>query len=190
MDSQTKIKKSSSLTTVIDYVELIVVAICVVIVLFSLFFRTCTVDGESMNQTLQHEEMLIVSNLAYAPERQDIIVFHNTDNSLYEPLVKRVIGVGGDTVRINYDTWEITVTDKNGEKHSLTEEYIYVSDRPTAFHGIQEYKVPEGKLFVMGDNRNGSLDSRYQQVGFVDERSVLGKVLLRVSPISQFGTVD
>lgn len=188
-------KSKSSLAGFIDYIELFVIAICIVIVLFSLAFRTCTVDGESMTQTLQNGEMLIVSDLMYSPQRSDIIVFHHTDSSSLslqsnKPLVKRVIGVGGDTVRIDYNTWEITVTDKDGTVTVLDEDYIYLSNTPSNFYGVQEYKVPEGSLFVMGDNRNGSLDSRYPTIGYVDERSVLGKVLLRVSPLSEFGTVN
>lgn len=188
-------KDKKSLAGFIDYIELFVIAICIVIVLFSLAFRTCTVDGESMTQTLQNGEMLIVSDLMYSPQRCDIIVFHHTDStslsaSSNKPLVKRVIGVGGDTVRIDYSTWEVTVTDKNGNVTVLDEDYIYLSNSPSNFYGIQEYKVPEGSLFVMGDNRNGSLDSRYPTIGYVDERSVLGKVLLRVSPLSKLGAVN
>lgn len=195
MDSQEKVqeKKGSALSGFIDYIELFVVAICVVIVLFSLAFRTCTVDGSSMNNTLVNGETLVVSDMMYSPNRGDIIVFHHTDGTLSiqsnKPLVKRVIGVGGDTVRIEYNTWKVTVTDRHGEVRVLDEDYIYLSDVPSAFYGVKEYKVPEGSLFVMGDNRNGSLDSRYPTIGFVDERSVLGKVLIRVTPISKFGTV-
>lgn len=192
MDSQNE-KKVSPFSGFIDYVELFVVAICVVILLFSLAFRTCTVDGDSMNNTLINGEMLVVSDMMYSPDRGDIIVFHHTDGTLSpqtnKPLVKRVIGVGGDTVRIDYSTWKVTVKDRHGEVRVLDEDYIYLSDVPSAFYGIQEYKVPEGSLFVMGDNRNGSLDSRYPSIGFVDERSVLGKVLIRVTPFSKFGTV-
>ena len=195
MDSQEKFqeKKGSALSGFIDYIELFVVAICVVIVLFSLAFRTCTVDGSSMNNTLVNGETLVVSDMMYSPNRGDIIVFHHTDGTLSiqsnKPLVKRVIGVGGDTVRIDYNTWKVTVTDRHGEVRVLDEDYIYLSDVPSAFYGVKEYKVPEDSLFVMGDNRNGSLDSRYPTIGFVDERSVLGKVLIRVTPISKFGTV-
>ena len=195
MDSQEKVqeKKGSALSGFIDYIELFVVAICVVIVLFSLAFRTCTVDGSSMNNILVNGETLVVSDMMYSPNRGDIIVFHHTDGTLSiqsnKPLVKRVIGVGGDTVRIDYNTWKVTVTDRHGEVRALDEDYIYLSDVPSAFYGVKEYKVPEGSLFVMGDNRNGSLDSRYPTIGFVDERSVLGKVLIRVTPISKFGTV-
>lgn len=192
MDSQPK--KNNPISGFIDYLELFVVAICIVIVLFSLAFRTCTVDGSSMNNTLINGEVLLVSDMLYSPERGDIIVFHHTDDSLSvqsnKPLVKRVIGVGGDIVKINYSTWEVTITDKDGNTRTLDEDYINLSNRPSAFYGIKEYKVPEGSLFVMGDNRNDSLDSRYSSIGYVDERSVLGKVVLRVSPLSKIGTVN
>lgn len=192
MENQTK--KSKALSSIIDYVELFVVAVCIVIVLFSIAFRTCTVDGDSMNNTLLNEEVLVVSDIMYTPDRGDIIVFHQTDNSNIanknKPLVKRVIGVGGDTVTIDYDTWTVSVTDKNGETSTLDEDYIHLSQKGSYFSGVKEYKVPEGSLFVLGDNRNESLDSRYADIGYVDARRVLGKVVMRVAPISRFGIID
>lgn len=192
MENQTK--KSKALSSIIDYVELFVVAVCIVIVLFSIAFRTCTVDGDSMNNTLLNEEVLVVSDIMYTPDRGNIIVFHQTDNSNIanknKPLVKRVIGVGGDTVTIDYDTWTVSVTDKNGETSTLDEDYIHLSQRGSYFSGVKEYKVPEGSLFVLGDNRNESLDSRYADIGYVDARRVLGKVVMRVAPISRFGIID
>lgn len=192
MENQTK--KSKALSSIIDYVELFVVAVCIVIVLFSIAFRTCTVDGDSMNNTLLNEEVLVVSDIMYTPDRGDIIVFHQTDNSNIanknKPLVKRVIGVGGDTVTIDYDTWTVSVTDKNGATSTLDEDYIHLSQRGSYFSGVKEYKVPEGSLFVLGDNRNESLDSRYADIGYVDARRVLGKVVMRVAPISRFGIID
>ena len=192
MENQTK--KSKALSSIIDYVELFVVAVCIVIVLFSIAFRTCTVDGDSMNNTLLNEEVLVVSDILYTPDRGDIIVFHQTDNSNIanknKPLVKRVIGVGGDTVTIDYDTWTVSVTDQNGETSTLDEDYIHLSQRGSYFSGVKEYKVPEGSLFVLGDNRNESLDSRYADIGYVDARRVLGKVVMRVAPISRFGIID
>ena len=186
-------KKRSVLSVFIDYVELFVVAVCIVIVLFSVVFRTCNVDGDSMNNTLFDGEVVIVSDMFYSPQREDIIVFHQTDDSFSDrnkPLVKRVIGVGGDTVRIDYDTWTINITDKNGNSKTLNDEYVYLSTRGSYFNGVKEYEVPEGSLFVLGDNRNESLDSRYANIGFVDSRRVLGKVVFRVSPISHFGFVN
>ena len=195
VNSEPPKKKSSPLSTFIDYIELFVVAICVVILLFSVAFRTCTVDGSSMNNTLLDEEVLIVSDMFYTPDREDIIVFHNNDGTLNgqnnKPLVKRVIGIGGDTVTIDHSTHKVTVTDKDGNVTVMDQEYIYLDDnRGNPFWGVQEYVVPEGKLFVMGDNRRASLDSRYSAVGFVDERSVLGKVYFRVSPPSKLGVIN
>lgn len=181
------------LSNLIDYVEIFTVAICIVILLFTVAFRTCTVDGASMNNTLINGEALIISDLCYTPKRGDIIVFHQTGDDAWdknEPLVKRVIGVGGDTVRIDYDSWTVTVTDADGNEAVLNEPYIYLSERRSFFTGTAEYAVPEGSLFVLGDNRNESLDSRFEEIGFVDSRRVLGKVILRASPISKFGTVN
>ena len=94
------------LSNIVDYVELIVIAVCLVIGIFSLAFRTCTVDGNSMNNTMLDQEVIIVSDMFYSPERYDIIVFHQTDNTnnlnRNKPLVKRVIGVGGDTVNTKH----------------------------------------------------------------------------------------
>lgn len=193
-DNMSPEKKNSPLGAFIDYIELFVVAICVVILLFSVAFRTCTVDGSSMNNTLLNEEILLVSDMFYTPHREDIIVFHNNDGTLNgqnnKPLVKRVIGVGGDTVTIDHNTQTVTVTDKNGEKITIDDGYVYLDpQRGNPFWGVQKYVVPEGKLFVMGDNRRNSLDSRYGTIGFIDERSVLGKVYFRVAPLSKFGTV-
>ena len=183
-----KQKKPSFLSSFVDYVELMVIAISVVLVLFTFAFRTCTVDGDSMNKTLFDKEVLIVSDFMYTPERGDIIVFHQT-GSKNMPLVKRVIGVGGDTVTIDFDTWTVTITDKDGQVEVLDEPYINVERRHSK-SGIHEYVVPEGSLFVLGDNRNNSMDSTDSyNVGFVDSRRVLGKVIMRVSPMSKFGVI-
>lgn len=192
MDNNTN--KNKFLTSIVDYVEMFAVAVCIVIVVFTVAFRTCTVDGDSMNKTLLNGETVVVSDLFYTPERGDIVVFHQTDDSSIsdrnKALVKRVIGVGGDTVKIDYKTWTITITDKNGNVHQLNENYVYLSKRTGNFQGVAEYEVPEGSLFVLGDNRNESLDSRYSSIGFVDARRVLGKVILRVAPLSEFGPVS
>ena len=186
---------------VLDYVELFAITLSVVFILFSFMFRTCLVDGDSMNNTLINEERVVISDFLYTPKRGDIIVFHQTGNKSYDrnhPLVKRVIGVGGDTVTIDAKTWTVTVTDSSGATHTLDEPYVYIDESrnhvylsKTYNNGIHTFVVPEGKLFVLGDNRNNSLDSTAQSViGFVDERRVLGKVVFRFAPISKFGAVD
>ena len=187
-------KKNRHLNSFVDYVELFVIAICIVILFFSILFRTCTVDGDSMNMTLSDGETLLVSDLFYTPKRQDVIVFHNNDTTPYsqhnKPLVKRVIGIEGDTVIIDYRSNKITVITKSNETIVLDEQYLYLdpslSDPAVS---TSTYVVPEGTVFVLGDNRRDSLDSRYSSVGFVDERSILGKVYFRVAPLSRFGTV-
>ena len=192
--SSAALKKSGTINNLIDYIEIFVIAICAVILLFTMFVRTCTVDGDSMNKTLLDQERLLISDTLYTPKRQDIIVFHNNDGTATgvnnKPLVKRVIGVGGDTVTIDNIARTVTITDKNGNTQILEENYVFLDPaRNDPFHGVQQYVVPEGKLFVMGDNRRSSLDSRYSTIGFVDERSVLGKVYFRILPISEFGFI-
>ncbi|MBE6535195.1 MAG: signal peptidase I [Ruminococcaceae bacterium] len=189
-------KKGKLLSGFIDYVELFVIAICIVLILFSMVFRTCTVDGDSMKNTLTNGEVIIVSDAFYTPKRGDIVVFHMTDDSgnpnNNKPLVKRVIGVSGDTVEIDYQgnqQMTVTVTDNDGNVTELVEEYVYLDPQRNAIIGNSNgiFKVPEGQVFVLGDNRNNSKDSR--MIGCIDERSILGKAIVRVSPISNFGFI-
>ena len=189
------VKKTSWLKEAVDYMEIFVFAITFVMLLFSFLFRICIVKGESMENTLFDKEALIVSDLFYTPEQGDIIVFHQTGPgsfSINEPVVKRVIATEGETVSIRYakDTMTVTVTHTDGSETVLNEPYMkYEGTR--AFTAPATYIVPEGHLFVLGDNRNDSADSRYPHlIGMVDERRVLGKVLFRVTPLSRFGTIE
>ncbi len=184
-------------SSVLEYVEMLVFSLAAVIVIFMLFFRLCEVSGDSMNKTLINEEKLIVSNLCYEPNNGDIVVFHQT-GYLNEPVVKRVIAVGGETVDIDFSTMQITVTDKDGNSRVLDEPYAFYDKEgniekryfndPTDFSFPRT--VPEGHVFVIGDNRYNSLDSRFEEVGFVDTRRILGRVIFRVYPFDKFGIVN
>ena len=165
-----------------EWYEALISAALVLVLVFSFFFRIIQVDGESMVPTLDNGDKLIVWGAGYEPQRGDVVIV-DSYTSYGKPLVKRVIAKGGDTISIDYSTGAVTV---NGEL--LQEDYIA---EPTYLGYDVEfpYTVPEGTVFVMGDNRNASLDSRSSYVGCIDERDILGKVLLCFLPFSDFGVV-
>ncbi len=167
---------------VFEWYEALISAALVLVLIFSFFFRIIQVDGESMVPTLQNGDKLVVWGAGYEPQRGDVVIV-DSYTAYGKPLVKRVIAKGGDTVSIDYETGTVMV---NGEV--LQEDYIA---EPTYLGYDVEfpYTVPEGTVFVMGDNRNASLDSRSTYVGCIDERDILGKVLVCFLPFSDFGVV-
>ena len=167
---------------VFEWYEALISAALVLVLVFSLFFRIIQVDGCSMVPTLVNGDKLIVWGAGYTPQRGDVVIV-DSYTSYGKPLVKRVIAKGGDTVSIDYATGTVAV---NGEV--LQEDYIA---EPTylGYDVTFPYTVPEGTVFVMGDNRNQSLDSRSTYVGCIDERDILGRVLLCFMPFTDFGVV-
>ena len=177
----------------VEQIELIVIAFAVIILIFSFCVRTCEVNGGSMEDTLIDGETVLISNLFYEPERGDIVVFHQTSDtnpSFNEPIVKRIIALPGDTVKIEYliDTMKVTVISSDGTKTVLEEEYIKYNG--AGRYVDSTYYVEEGTLFAMGDNRTISADSRHPDIGLVDSRRILGKVILRITPFDKFGKVE
>lgn len=165
-----------------DWMQCIVVAIIACVLLFSFFVRLVDVVGESMLPTLQSGDKIVVSNLFYEPKQGDIIVFRK-DEYKEQPLVKRVIAVEGQTIDIDFNRGIVYV---DGEP--IDEPYIAEpTTEPMDFNG--EVKVPEGCIFVMGDNRNHSTDSRLDTIGFVDKRCIMGKVYFTLFPLKNFGSV-
>ena len=173
-------KKPRKIDGRFDLVELFVFTLLAVMIVTTFFFRHSVVDGSSMENTLHDGEHLIISDFFYTPQRKDIIVCEDYTTKIPKPIVKRVIGIPGDRVQISADgTVRI-----NGEP--LREDYVFV-DRYYQQEPI-DIVVPEGEIFVMGDHRNVSADSR--EIGTVSIDSVLGKVLLRFYPFNKFGTVN
>ena len=164
----------------LEWFETLVSAVVVLVLVFSFFFRIIQVDGSSMVPTLHNGDRLIVWGAGYTPERGDVVIVDG-DTVYGKPLVKRVIAKGGDTISIDYATGEVVV---NGQL--LDEPYLA---EPTRLgYDIEfPYTVPEGTLFVMGDNRNNSDDSRDDRIGCIDEDYVLGKVVLALWPPDRFG---
>ena len=167
---------------ILEWYEALISAALVLVLIFSFFFRIIQVDGSSMVPTLVNGDKLIVWGAGYTPQRGNVVIV-DSYTSYGKPLVKRVIAKGGDTVSIDYATGTVAV---NGEV--LQEDYIA---EPTylGYDVTFPYTVPEGTVFVMGDNRNQSLDSRSTYVGCIDERDILGKVLVCFMPFTDFGVV-
>ena len=171
---------------ILDWVESFVFAMFIIILIFIFLLRIVTVEGESMNATLDDKDRVIITHLNYTPKRDDVVVANSS--VLNKTIIKRVIGVGGDTVKIDYNVNKVFV---NGEE--ISNEHIngtminkgmfdpnyLISD------GVYQYKVPDGKVFVMGDNRNNSTDSR--TIGFIDNKDVLGHVIFRLCPFKKLG---
>ena len=166
-----------------EWVEAAVFSLLCVSIIFTFAFRIVGVDGDSMNTTLFDGERLIISRFSYTPKRGDIVII-NRYRQAQEPLVKRVIAVAGDTLEIDEETYEVIV---NGKK--LNETYAIGVTMPIEYNN--EYKdnpIPEGYLFVMGDNREMSKDSRdMSEIGLIREEDIIGKALFRFYPLNRAG---
>ncbi len=165
-----------------EWGEALLISLTVVILVFVFLVRIIGVDGHSMVPTLHHGDQLLVSDLFYTPEKGDIVVL-TKDEFLPVPIVKRVIATEGDTIDIDFESGEVTVNDE-----VLDEPYIADATH-TAYDMTFPQTVPENCIFVMGDNRNGSTDSRYSVLGMIDTRYILGKVICRIYPLGQIGPV-
>lgn len=163
-------------------VRTLVTVLAVLILVFTFVARIIVVSGPSMENTLQNGDAMLVWSLGYTPKQGDVVVL--TKRSYQEDsIVKRVIATGGQTVDIDYATGTVYV-----DGMALEEDYIKEQMQvPSYGDMVNHVTVPEGCLFVMGDNRNQSADSRYPEIGIVDERCVIGRVVAVIFPFSNFG---
>ncbi|SFP95364.1 signal peptidase I [Salibacterium halotolerans] len=170
-----------------DWIKTFAVVVIIVFIIRTFFFANYMVHGESMMPTIENGERLIINKIGYEfskPDRFDLVVFHANEESDY---IKRVIGLPGDRIRYEDDTLYV-----NGE--AVKEEYLapYRSEAErgpfTSDFTLEEVTgretVPEGHIFVLGDNRRNSMDSR--RIGFVDMDEVVGEANLRYWPVDEF----
>lgn len=168
---------------ILDWYDALVFALALLVLVFVFVARIVVVRGHSMESTLQDNDRLLVQSTFYTPERGDVVVVDSYIN-YGKPLVKRVIAKGGDVVDVDTEKGLVYV---NGE--ALQEPYASAEGTLVAGNMPFPLTVPEGSLFLMGDNRQHSTDSRFASVGFVDERDILGKVLLRIFPLNEIGGI-
>ena len=170
-DLETPYTPSAALVSCYDWVSAAIVALALVCILFAVFLRQVTVDGDSMYSTLKNGDRLLISDFMYQPEYGDIVVIRRDGDT---PLIKRVIGLPGDTIYINPDTG---IVYRNGE--ALAEDYVFGGVTPN--NGLTgAVTVENGTIFVMGDNRSASLDSR--NLGCLSQDHLVGRVIYRLTP--------
>lgn len=166
-----------------EWIQSLLIALSICVVVFLFFIRVIDVKGTSMVPTLQNADKMIVSGLFYKPKAGDIVVFKKDEYNPEKALVKRVIATEGQSINIDFDNGIVYI---DGEP--IEEDYIAdLTRNKLDFIGPQT--VPEGCVFVMGDNRNMSTDSRKKEIGMVDSRLILGKVYMIIFPVTSFGSV-
>lgn len=186
--------KNNFKSEIFDWIEVLVHAILAVVLCFSFLFRIATIEGNSMKETLHNGEKVIITNLFYTPKVGDIVVVsRNTENSVFtmndsnKPIIKRIIATEGQTVDIDFEEGIVYV-----DGIALDEPYTRT---PTnlKYDIVFPVTVDEGCVFVLGDNRNDSLDSRSSQIGeygMVDTRYILGHAVCRIFPLDKIGGLD
>lgn len=184
-------QRGSVISSVFEWVDSVVLALVIVMLLFTLFINKVEVKGTSMESTLSEGDQLIITDFNYKPKQGDIIIisrnYLNTEVSAAEsktPIVKRVIATEGQTVEIK--DGKVYVNDNEIEEPYLDKALVANGTENKGFYDKEI--VPEDCVFVLGDNRGVSHDSRSSDIRFVNERYVLGKVLFRIFPFDSIIT--
>lgn len=172
-----------NLREIYDWMQCLAIALVLCVVLFVFFIRVIETRGTSMNPTLNNGDKMLVSDLFYSPRAGDVVVFCKDEYDPDKALVKRVIATEGQEVNIDFDKGIVYV---DGE--AIEEDYISERTR-TKLDFIGPQIVPEGYVFVLGDNRNMSTDSRKKEIGMVDSRLIIGRAYMVIFPMTDFGPI-
>ena len=169
---------------IFEWIISIALAFAIAFVLRQFVFTLVEVRGKSMEETLFDKDRLFVYRLMYKPHDGDIVVLEPPhDTELY---IKRVIATEGQTVNIDYEKNLVYIDGKITEEPYVKEALLNKDLRQDV---PLPAVVPEGHVFVMGDNRNNSKDSRYSEVGMIENKKLVGKAILRVWPFNSFGNI-
>ena len=171
-----------------EWLQMLMVCVLVAVVLFNCFARLTRVDGHSMDNTLKDGELTLVWSLGYQPQQGDIVVVNkkSTDYLGNRAIVKRVIATGGQTVDIDYTTGTVYVDGVPLDEPYIKEEMYRPRD---PMMQQTHWEIPQDCVFVMGDNRNNSTDSRHSELGAIHEDYILGKVVFALWPMDKFGAM-
>ncbi len=175
-------KRAARNLNLLEWYDALVFALAVLVAFFIFFARVVAVDGSSMLPTLTDGDRLIVRSIGYKPAAGDVVVIDSYIN-YGKPLVKRVVAVGGDTVDLDPEAGRVLVNGQPLDEPYLAEGTTEVGDMDFPL------VVPQGSVFVMGDNRQHSTDSRFASIGFIDVRDILGEAVLRVFPLDKAGRI-
>lgn len=167
-----------------EWIQSVIAALMICVLLFVFGIRIIDVIGGSMNPTLYNGDKLLVSKLFYEPKAGDVVIFKTDSYDPDKALVKRVIAVEGQVINIDFDNGIIYI-----DNEPIHEDYIAeLTNNKIDFIGPKT--VPENCVFVLGDNRNASTDSRDRRIGMVDKRLIIGKAYSVIYPLTNLGWVN
>lgn len=180
--------KPTAGAVLLDWIEELVFIMVLIAVVFTFFFRVVTVSGSSMYPSYSDSDRVLVSSVPGAVAQGDVVVIVNV---LEEPIIKRVVATQGQQVDFDEELGAVLIdgVPLDEEAFGLENGVTYLPYSP---EGVMDFpkQVPEGCVFVLGDNRLVSEDSRFEEIGMVDERNILGKAIFRLFPPQRLGRLE